>query len=528
MLRRILPILLLLAGPAAAGERPAYVAARNALMDAYFDELEPDQRDRHFEALGRWDHPEVIAPIGDIASRFGVYLVGLEGQLATTQAKLDKYKERRALTDQEIGLRNGYIRRIERMEATWRRARVSEDLLARVVGSFREKKTVQNALTQYEKHATWRVRQLLARACAHWHALLHDESLSRKTLLVLKKLRKDPEARVRLAVVRSLAAYKRAEAFELLKLCAKDEDWRVRGATIKSLKQIGTSEAVDLLIERMQSETGRLKDDINDALVELTGENLAFADSWAAWWNGVGRKLPKNKKQRASKDGQDTSLKAKDTARFYGIPTRSERICFIIDVSGSMNKEVEPIRRVVITGRKASEVPVEGKTRIEVAKNELKRAVSNLNPDKLFNILFFNQAVKVWQKKMVKASRQGKQLARGEIQAVVASGTTYTLGALREAFVIAGVIHSTGDRKKAKSAIGIDTIFLLSDGGPTDNRMDDPKPMDPEIILDSVRQWNRDAGIVIHTIAVDTEDVGTYFLSQLAAQNGGVFVERRK
>jgi len=510
-MRRILPILLLVAGAAAAGGRPEYVAARNALMNAYFDELEPDQRDRHFEALGGWDHAEVVAPIGGIASRFGVYLVGVEGQLAATQAKLDRYKERRALTDEEIGLRNGYIRRIERMEATWRRARVSEDLLARVVGSFKEKKTVQNALTQYQKHATWRVRQLLARACAHWHALLHDEKLSRKTFAVLKKLRQDPEARVRLAVVRSLATYRRAESLELLRLCAKDEDWRVRGATIKSLKQIGTSEAVDLLIERMQSETGRLKDDINDVLVELTGENLAFAESWAAWWNGVGHKLPR-KKSPASKDGRDASPKAKDTARFYGIPTRSERICFIIDVSGSMNKEVKQFKRAVITGRKNSDMPVEGKTRLQ----------------KLFNILFFNQAVKVWQKKMVKASRRGKELARGEVQAVVASGTTYTLGALREAFVIAGVIHSSGDKKKAKGNIGIDTIFLLSDGGPTDNRMDEAKPMDPEIILEAVRQWNRDAGIVIHTIAVDTEAVGTYFLSQLAAQNGGIFVERRQ
>ncbi|MHC4972179.1 MAG: HEAT repeat domain-containing protein [Planctomycetota bacterium] len=526
-MRRILPVLLLLAVPVAAGERAEYLAARDALLDAYFDELEPDRRDRHFEALGRWDHPEVVPPIGDIASRFGVYLVGLEGQLASTQAKLDKYKGRRALTDQEIGLRNGYIRRIERMEATWRRARVSEDLLARTVGSLKKKKTVEAALTQYQKHATWRVRQLLARACAHWHALLHDDRLSRKTFAVLKKLREDKEGRVRLAVVRSLAAYRRLEAFELLKLCAKDQDWRVRAATIKSLKQIGTAEAVDLLIERMPHETGRLKDDINDALVEITGENLTFADSWAAWWNGQGRKLPDKKKKAAPKGERDPSLKAKDTARFYGIPTRSERICYIIDVSGSMNKEVEQIR-VVITGRKQSETPVDGKTRLEVAKNELKRAVSNLNQDKLFNIVFFNQAVKVWQKKMVKATRRGKDLARGEIQAVVGSGTTYTLGALREAFVIAGVIHGSGDKKKAKSDIGIDTIFLLSDGGPTDNRMDEAKPMDPEIILDSVRQWNRDAGIVIHTIAVDTEEVGTYFLSQLAAQNGGVFVERRK
>jgi Mg-chelatase subunit ChlD len=527
MTRFVVPVLLLLAAPAAA-ERTEYLAARDALMDAYFDELEPDQRDRHFEALGRWDHPEVVPPIGLIASRFGAYLVGLESRLATTQAKLDNYKGRRALTDQEIGLRNGYIRRIERMEAAWRRARVSEDLLARTVGAFKQKKTVEAALTQYQRHDTWRVRQLLARACAHWHALLYDEKLSRKTFAVLKKLREDKEPRVRLAVARSLAAYRRLEAFELLKLCAKDADWRVRAATIKSLKQIGNSEAVGLLIERMQHEKGRLKDDINDALVELTGENLAFADSWAAWWNGVGRRLPSKKKEAAPQEGRDTSLKAKDTARFYGIPTRSEHICYIIDVSGSMNKEVEQIRRVVITGRRADDVPVEGKTRIEVAKNELKRAVSNLNRDKLFNIIFFNQAVKIWQKDMVKATRQAKNQARSEVQAVVASGTTYTLGALREAFVIAGVIHKSGDKKKAKREVGIDTIFLLSDGGPTDNRMDEAKPMDPEIILDSVRQWNRDAGIVIHTIAVDTEEVGTYFLSQLAAQNGGVFVERRK
>ena len=51
--------------------------------------------------------------------------------------------------------------------------------------------------------------------------------------------------------------------------------------------------------------------------------------------------------------------------------------------------------------------------------------------------------------------------------------------------------------------------------------------MDADQILESVRQWNKDTGIVIHTIAVHTNEVGTYFLQQLAAQNGGVFVERK-
>ena len=53
------------------------------------------------------------------------------------------------------------------------------------------------------------------------------------------------------------------------------------------------------------------------------------------------------------------------------------------------------------------------------------------------------------------------------------------------------------------------------------------EPMDPDKILESVRQWNKDTGIVIHTIAVHTNEVGTYFLQRLAAQNGGIFVERK-
>jgi hypothetical protein len=193
-----------------------------------------------------------------------------------------------------------------------------------------------------------------------------------------------------------------------------------------------------------------------------------------------------------------------------------------------MNHEVEQLKpKAPITGRKEVEMPVEGKTRFEVARNELKRAVGNLTPDKLFTVVFFNHAVRAWRPAMEKATPEVKEQLRKDLDAVSASGTTYTLGALREAFLLAGV-PAAGGKPNPKGEIGIDTIFLLSDGGPTDNKMEDAKPMDPEIILESVRQWNRDAGIVIHTIAVDTEPVGTYFLKQLAAQNGGQFVERRK
>jgi hypothetical protein len=58
--------------------------------------------------------------------------------------------------------------------------------------------------------------------------------------------------------------------------------------------------------------------------------------------------------------------------------------------------------------------------------------------------------------------------------------------------------------------------------------MDGPsKPMDPEVILEQVHQWNDGLGVVIHCIAVHTDEVGTYFLKSLAARNGGQFVQRK-
>lgn len=521
---RTLLALALIVLPLSADGRATWLEVRDKLADAYFDELPPDDRDRLFEQLGAHDHPEVLGDLALIVSRFGTYLDGLEGEMARTQEKLSAFSGRTALTDQEVGLRNHYIRRIEETEAAWARGRRSEEVLAKALGGFRDPRTVRTMLATWSKHPTWRVRRVLALVCAHWQHLLADGAIAREVFQALGKLRLDKEVGVRLGVARSLAALKRQEAFDLLKLTIRDADWRVRAAVVDSLKHVRTNEVVDLLIRQMEREDGRLKDDINSALVRLTGENHNFADVWARWWAGVGKRLPalSGDPNAGGGAGADQSLKARDSAAFYGIPTRSERICFIIDISGSMAKEVEQFKRVVITGRKESEEPVEGKTRMEVAKNELKRAIGNLSPSKEFNIIFFNHGVKVWRNTMVKATPAGKAEARKEIDLIVPSGATYTLGALREAFALAGILGGERGREA-----GIDTIFLLSDGGPTDNKIEEAKPMDPDTILDAVRQWNQDAGIVIHTIAVDTEDVGTYFLKQLAAQNGGVFVERK-
>jgi Mg-chelatase subunit ChlD len=320
-------------------------------------------------------------------------------------------------------------------------------------------------------------------------------------------------------------AFKQPRAVDLLGKLLEDKDWAVRAAAVRGLKEAGSGPAVTHLIDGMMREKGRLQDDINDVLVGLTGQNFNWPESWGRWWASVGRQLPKD----PQKQSQTGEAKATDTSRFYGIPTRSERVCFIIDISGSMSKEVEDEAlkaQAPGTGKSAKQAPAEGRTRIEVAKNELKRAISNLAPSKQFNIIFFNNAVKTWRKEMTKATAEAKTAMRKEVDAVQPGGTTYTLGALREAFTLAGALDPS--YKLRESGARIDTIFLLSDGGPTElPKGDTVKLMDPEIILETVRQWNRDAGIVIHCIAVDTGTGGTIFLKALADQNGGRFVDRK-
>jgi hypothetical protein len=204
---------------------------------------------------------------------------------------------------------------------------------------------------------------------------------------------------------------------------------------------------------------------------------------------------------------------------FYGISTRSKRVLYLIDVSGSMTKVVDPHGKAALseTGGWENDPsrPAPGRTRMEIAQNELRRAIGRLPPGSRFSMIFYNHAVRLWAPELREATPKARKEALEAVAALRPSGATFTLGALREAFALA-----------AKEGAEVDTIFLLSDGAPTDDSLPEAKVMDPGIILDAVRVWNRHGGIVIHTIAIDLPD--TYFLKTLAAENGGVFVERRR
>jgi len=511
--------------PVFAGGRAEYISAKKALDGADFETMSIDKRDELFAAICAYDSPDTVRGVSHVIAMFSSYLDALEYRTAQTSEKLGVWIKKSALTDQQIGLRASYLRKLKKLEQEKRYGIRSLDRLVDAMGRWKNSKTLQTALGSLPGAPTPRVRAVTALACGEWHRNIQSASLSKKLFGVLKKLSKDPEQIVRSAVARSLAKFKRAEAVPVLKQCLNDPDWRVRAAAIHAIQQSPSDEGVTLLIARMKKEKGRVKDDIMTALKEITGQKHRWEEQWEGWWNGVGKHIP----PKGATPVQVEAINKKKEKRnsFYGIETRSERIAFVLDMSDSMKRKTEELKTGPITGKKESEQAVAGKTRWDVARNELKRAIRNLNSKAYFAIILFNHSVQPWQAEMVQASPTNKKAAIDMLDKINPRGATYSLGALREAFGLAGVGEKVSKKKKKTDGPKIDTIFMLSDGGPTDAKMDKPAPMDPDPILEQVRGWNKDLGVVIHCIAVHTDVVGTDFLKRLAAQNNGQFVLRK-
>jgi len=513
-------ILALCAAPSTAADaKKGFKKLSKTLLEVQFEKLTADERDRYFEGLGSWDHTGALKPIAQIASRYGAYIDYTESMYRKHIASQRKFGAKQGYSEDEAIAKEQGEMTVRKWAVTHKYAEESFDVLAAALGSFKDPKAIDRAFKNFQKHPSWRVRALLALACRHWHAQLQEEKSTRIAFDTLRKMMTDTEPRVRLAVVRSLASFHRTEALETLTEYMKDPDWRVRAAAVKSIEKSGSNEAVSALIGAMAGEKGRLKDDIEEALTRLTGETHGFADVWARWWHDVDKQIP----PRGKTDGEKPiTWKDKVGHGFYGLQIRSDKILFVIDISGSMNEPIPQQKVVVTTGMKVEDLATKGKTRLEVAKNEFKRAINKVNSKSFFSIVFFNHGVQTWRKEMQLATPEIKRRARLDIDKVQAAGATFTLGALREAFTVAGVLSRAGTT--GSGGPKVDTIVLLSDGAPTDSKIQNAKLMDPDLILNAVRDWNKTAGIVIHTIAVDVDD--NYFLRSLALQSGGKFVER--
>jgi Mg-chelatase subunit ChlD len=180
-------------------------------------------------------------------------------------------------------------------------------------------------------------------------------------------------------------------------------------------------------------------------------------------------------------------------AKFFGIKVESHRVIFVLDVSGSM---MESMYGRTINGR--------GAARIDVAKEELSKAVENLDAGALFNILTFSSGVARWLPDGIGTSDDAsRQEAQSWIERLGAGGGTNLYDSVREAFA---------DKD-------VDTIFILSDGEPTTGEV-----IDPFRIREDVARWNKHRKITINTIAIGGN---LEVLEWLAKDAGGKYRQMR-
>ena len=276
---------------------------------------------------------------------------------------------------------------------------------------------------------------------------------------------------------------------------------------VDGLRRIHKTECIEPLIAFLgRADLGRLREDARRSLASLTGEKHGpYQQPWADWWKDAKAtfKLPSRPADVADLSKPDQGV------TFYGITSFSDKVLFILDVSGSMKDKAHEDA----TGVRGEEA------KIDVARREVVSALAMLDEKKTFNAIFFNHRVVRWQGAMTAADRASVDRAKRFAQELEPSGGTNIHDALEAAFQLAGVLSSTGVDGKLYLPI-IDTIYFMTDGTPTAGKL-----VKPDDILGAVRGWNRLAKIQIHCVGVgDACDVK--FLAQLAKENGGTFVHR--
>lgn len=307
--------------------------------------------------------------------------------------------------------------------------------------------------------------------------------------------------------------------------------WQVRYSAAMALKSSKSPHAIEPLIRALEKSDGRLKHDLQEALIAVTGVDKGLdATAWKNWFEANREQLLGGGYQPKADEGFKPGGEAKaTTVEFYGIPVKSKNVIFVLDRSGSMaepgafNEEEE---RVQTTGgsKEASsalkDLKPAGSRKIDIAKYQLKKVLLLLPKGTKFNIIFFNHTYTVMSQNMLVLDDSTRRTAFAFFEPLEPEGQTDPWQAMTKAFEFCAEPGPAGKLKRE----GADTIYLMSDGLP----FPPGKVVGPDEIISRTRDWNQLRKIVIHTVFVSAEgttdhDKGVKFMEQLARENGGFF-----
>ncbi|MHC4606674.1 MAG: HEAT repeat domain-containing protein [Planctomycetota bacterium] len=367
--------------------------------------------------------------------------------------------------------------------------------------------------------------------------------------------------------------------------------WEVKVAALDGIQKTAQKKDAAVidgligLIDKLHSDEERVLEKLKDVLNELMGTDIQSDDpnAWISAWTAIkeGTEAPAAGKPGAPGAGHKTQVRARPV-KFFGLETKSARIVFILDRTGSMSAPLDPAdpeekreegeeeeeREDMATGRKAgkkkkrspAKAPAKElkkkydnrtvKTRMDGLKKEFINTVYYMDEAVHFTVIWYNTSTQIWRKLLVPATWENKLDIIRETDKLVPTGGTNIWGALEDGFRIIGNPKNpragqaqkvpTGKGNYAVGTSGPDTFFLMTDGahnsGPFVNNPAAQLPsVDRNAFLAELRKVNRVRKIVVHTLCLGSrafqspsnpaiqEFPDTQLMQSIASETGGKF-----
>jgi hypothetical protein len=305
-------------------------------------------------------------------------------------------------------------------------------------------------------------------------------------------------------------------------------NWRADMALVRLLGDFRSVETVPALIavlERFRDQpddvksgklSGLLLYQAHELLVNMTGAVFPATspEKWREFWEKEKDKIQVTKKREL------TGLEKTVAGGFCGIPVQGTRVVFVVDLSGSMDwnmdKEEPDGRKTLVK-------------RIDFAKKELHRAMDVIAPNAMFNLVTFNgdDKAELWKKDLQPATEANRKQFKKYVDDMRALGGTNVWAGMQEALKIKSQVYGT------RYESNVDEVFVLSDGAPTVGEVTNPTE-----ILRLVQEANKFANMRINTIFISSQTPAEHqrnqpkmemtpqdLMKKMADQNNGKFRE---
>ena len=352
----------------------------------------------------------------------------------------------------------------------------------------------------------------------------------------------------------------------LLKMVADPKrTWEVRIGAVQAIRADRHASHVDPLIDALSAclaSDGRLKVDLIMALGAILGVKDPKTDD-PNWWKGA---LAERKTGKLPGTSGGTTI---TPTEFFGLKTKSTRIVFILDRTGSMDfrctesalpkKDTPPKKGPdVPTGeeklppqddaakKKAAEIKKKYddrkiEKRMDALKREFINTIYNLDPRVHFAVVTYEANPMNWRPALVQATWANKFDCIRDMDKLSPAGGTNIWDGLENAFRFVSepqrpeVIQFDKKGNYVTTVNGADTFFLMTDGNHNNGRFSGGNDFDEREFFSEFKKINTLRRIVVNTIilgdttqSADNQDPikqkSLSLFRQIAEASGGAFV----